>query len=167
MSIKVSFRWFLWLQHITLSFFQKSLEKLIRVKNPSKWSDTELKPRHLNLFHCAGLHIYTIHCLVAYQTKHKIWRDFFYANVLMEYIMIVEVQDISLLLSVSEFRLASQKHTKKTFFMSFYVVHYWACSDLWILFVVFRLKSPTAEFTTSNDNSPKCFFHIWKLRRQF
>lgn len=50
MSIKVSFCWFLWLQHLTLSFFQKSFEKLIRVRTLSKWRDADLKPRHLDRF---------------------------------------------------------------------------------------------------------------------
>lgn len=77
MSIKFSFCWFLRLQHLNLSFFRKSFEKLIRVKNTSKsvkpcWFKTNTS-KQISLCRDGYLHYSLLSSIPVNETQNIKW----------------------------------------------------------------------------------------------
>lgn len=141
MSIKVSFCWFLWLQHLTLSFFQKPFEKLIRVKTPSKWRDADLKPRPLDRFRLyrAGYLHYLFLTRIPNKTQNIKWFLLCKCNGIYYDCKTVNrtfkiIGFICCTWTVS--KKTSEKNTNEPFCLCTWCTD-WTCNDLWILFAKF------------------------------
>ena len=162
MSIKVSFSWFLWLQHLALSFFQKSFEKLIRVKTPSKWRDADLKLRPLDRFRLyrAGYLHYLFLTRIPNKTQNIKWFLLCKCNGIYYDCRTVNrtFKMIAFICTWTVSKTTSEKNTNDPFCLCT-----WRTTELAMIYgfsLPSLLKLPTAEFTTSNDNSPKYFFVI-------